>query len=190
MKARLTAAKDAPKGTRTRTEKEKAYKKRCKKHRNTNKGRKVRRDNFCRRAVMNKIGLLEEPGLVTLRNFMRHVGQSGPGMRLLHRYRSGDVWNDFGSFMRAFDTIDICTPEELEVLEHNYRLHLAAIVFHCGPGDPRAAASTGSSGDEPDYQMISMAGDDAADPALSSSRCADFDEMSIDWADESDESER
>ena len=169
MRAHLVAAKDIIEDrevasmdprppTRPRTEKERAYRKRSKKARHTNKGRKARKDNFCRRAVNNKTRLLEEPGWVSLRKIMRHINQTGPGMRLLHRYRSGDIWNDFGSFMRAFEPFEICTQEELDVREHNYRLHRAAIDRHVGSSGSPVAASVIPAHEEPDYLKVPVHG--------------------------------
>ena len=193
MKARLTAARDVGKPTRIRTDKKKEYRKQYKRRRNTNVGRKDRKDNFCRRLVINKVRLLEEPGLVTLRDFMQHVGQTGPGMRLLHRYRSGDVWNDFGNFMRAYEAIDISSPLEVEIMEHNYNLHLARIRRHDCPGGRDAAPSGRRAEEGPegafDYLTSPVPSRQEDDSAESNSRCAEFDETQIDWADELDDSE-
>ena len=158
MCAHLVAAKDtygsnimpstdARPSPRQRSDLERAYRQRAKKPRNTNKGRHIRKANICRLAVIHKNMLLREPGWYSLRQIMRQINQTGPGMRQLHRYRTGDVWNHFGCFTRAFEPYDICTQEELRVREHNYKMHVAAIDAHKVPNGP-PSGSCGPPGHE------------------------------------------
>ena len=161
---------------RHRSDRQRERRKQDRRKSKTNIARAGRHNNGYKLAIDRKEALLREPGWRTLRQIFRRINETGPGMRQLHRLRTGDEWGYVGQFLRAFDAYDICTTQEVTIRGINYGMFLDAVRRHEDGRGGHASPSAVPLAKEPSYVEAPLLHSDDEDDGGVSSTCSGFDE--------------